>query len=110
METDVTLLDGIFGLIDTLISLYIWAIILGAAFSILTSFGVLDSRNRLVWSVGDFLYRVTEPGLRPIRRMLPNFGTVDISPLILILLLDFIAKPLVRTIHVGLVTGYWRFY
>jgi YggT family protein len=54
----------------------------------LAAFGVLDTRNRLVWSIGDFLYRVTEPALRPIRNILPSFGSIDISPLILILLLQ----------------------
>jgi YggT family protein len=71
-----------------LLSLYIWAVILSAVFSILTSFGVLDTRNRVVWTIGDFLYRITEPALRPIRNLLPNFGGIDISPVILILLLQ----------------------
>jgi YggT family protein len=79
---------ALFWLLDELLSLYMWAVILSAVFSILTSFGVLDTRNRIVWTIGDFLYRVTEPALRPIRNMLPNFGGIDISPLILILLLQ----------------------
>ena len=79
---------ALFWLIDQLIGLYIWALILSAVFSLLISFGVLDSRNRFVWTVGDFLERVTEPALRPIRRFLPNLGGIDISPVILILLLQ----------------------
>src|SRR6201995_2491708 len=79
---------ALFWLIDRLLSLYIWAVILAAVFSILTSFGVLDTRNRLVWTIGDFLYRITEPALRPIRNLLPNLGGIDISPIILILLLQ----------------------
>src|SRR6185312_4285080 len=78
----------LFWLADELLSLYTWAVIIAAVFSMLAAFGVLDTRNRLVWSIGDFLYRVTEPALRPIRNMLPSFGSVDISPLILILLLQ----------------------
>jgi YggT family protein len=54
----------------------------------LAAFGVLDTRNRFVWSVGDFLYRLTEPALRPIRNLLPNFGGIDISPVILIVVLQ----------------------
>lgn len=77
----------LFWLIFQLIYLYFWAVILAAVFSMLASFGVLDTRNRFVWTIGDFLYRVTEPALRPIRRFLPNLGGVDISPLILLLLL-----------------------
>ena len=79
---------ALFWLVDRLLSLYMWAVILSAVFSILTSFGVLDTRNRVVWTIGDFLYRITEPALRPIRRLLPNLGVVDISPVILILLLQ----------------------
>lgn len=78
----------LFWLLDELLSLYIWAVILAALFSMLASFGVLDTRNRVVWSIGDFLYRLTEPALRPIRRMLPNFGSIDISPIIVLLLLQ----------------------
>ena len=79
---------ALFWLVDRLLSLYIWAVILAAVFSVLVSFGILDTRNRLVWTIGDFLYRITEPALRPIRNLLPNLGGVDISPVILILLLQ----------------------
>ena len=79
---------ALFWLIDRLISLYTWAVILAAVFSMLAAFGVLDTRNRVVWTIGDFLYRITEPALRPIRNVLPNFGNIDISPVILILLLQ----------------------
>src|SRR5579883_3551788 len=82
------LMMALFWLVYRLIGLYILAVILSAVFSILTSFGVLDTRNRLVWTIGDFLYRITEPGLRPIRNLLPNLGGIDISPIILILLLQ----------------------
>jgi YggT family protein len=78
----------VYWLLDELLNLYIWAVILAAVFSMLASFGVLDTRNRIVWSIGDFLYRVTEPALRPIRNLLPSLGSIDISPLILLLLLQ----------------------
>ncbi|MBV9734972.1 MAG: YggT family protein [Acidisphaera sp.] len=81
-------MNALFWLLDRLISLYTWAVILAAVFSMLAAFGVLDTRNRLVWTIGDFLYRVTEPALAPIRRFLPNFGGIDVSPIILILLLQ----------------------
>lgn len=85
-----------FDLLNTLIRLYIWAVILAAVVTTLVSFGVLDTRNRLVWTVADFLYRVTEPALRPIRNMLPNFGGIDISPMVLIVLLWALQAILVR--------------
>ena len=109
-ETDVTLLAGIYQLVLVVINLLIWALILAAVFSMLTAFGVLDTRNRLVWTIGDFLYRVTEPMLRPIRNILPSFGGIDLSPLVAILLLQYIAVPLVRTIFGGIATGVWSFY
>ncbi len=91
-------------LLDELLNLYIWAVILAAVFSMLASFGVLDTRNRMVWSIGDFLYRVTEPALRPIRNFLPNFGSIDLSPLILLLLLQA-ARMLLSNIASAIITG-----
>ena len=92
---------ALFWLIDRLISLYTWAVILAAVFSMLASFGVLDTRNRFVWMIGDFLYRITEPALRPIRNLLPNFGGIDISPVILILLLQA-ARMLLGELEISL--------
>ena len=101
------MLTAIFELLNFVIGLYVWAIILAAVFSMLASFGVLDTRNRFVWTVGDFLYRVTEPVLRPVRNVLPNFGNIDISPIVVLLLLQFIVRPLLFMIFRGLATGVW---
>jgi YggT family protein len=79
---------ALFWLLDTAISLYVWALIISAVLSLLLAFNVLDTRNRFVWTVADFFYRVTEPVLRPIRKRLPNLGGVDLSPLVVILLLS----------------------
>ena len=89
---------ALFWLVDRLLSLYIWAVILAAVFSILVSFGILDTRNRLVWTIGDFLYRITEPALRPIRALLPNLGGIDISPVILILILYFLSDLIIEDV------------
>ena len=97
----------LFSLISGLIRLYIWAVILAAVFSMLVSFGVLDTRNRLVWTIGDFLYRVTEPALRPIRNMLPSFGNIDISPIILIALL-WVVQALLSRVYAAVVFGDYR--
>ena len=97
---------ALFWLVDRLLSLYIWAVILAAVFSILTSFGVLDTRNRLVWTIGDFLYRITEPALRPIRNLLPNLGGIDVSPIILILLIQ-VARMLLGKVYAAIATGLW---
>ncbi len=74
-------------LFDTLIELYIWLVILWVVMSWLVSFNVVNTHNRFVYLVGDFLHRITAPALRPIRRFLPNLGGIDIAPVILILLL-----------------------
>src|SRR6266700_1789241 len=79
-------------LIDTLITIYIWLLIGQAILSWLLAFGVVNRHNRAVAVIGDFLYRVTEPALRPIRALLPNFGGIDISPVVLILLLMFLER------------------
>lgn len=98
--------DPLFYLLQTLLGLYKWAVILAAVFSMLMAFGVLDSRNRLVWSIGDFLYRITEPALRPIRNVLPHLGAIDISPLILIVIIQAIQIGLGR-LQIGLATSGW---
>ncbi|MFZ2005763.1 MAG: YggT family protein [Stellaceae bacterium] len=77
-------------LIDELLWIYVLLLIAQAILSWLLAFGVINRYNRGVSVIGDFLYRVTEPALRPIRRMLPNFGGIDISPIVLILILYFI--------------------
>jgi YggT family protein len=85
-------MTAVFWLIDTIINIYIWLLIAQAILSWLLAFGVVNRWNRGVAVIGDFLYRITEPLLRPIRSFLPNFGGVDISPVILILLLVFLQK------------------
>lgn len=82
-------MQPVFNLIDVLIGIYIWLLIGQAILSWLLAFGVINRYNRAVSVIGDFLYRITEPALRPIRSILPNFGGVDISPIVLILILYF---------------------
>ena len=77
-------------LIDSLVSIYIWVLIINALLSWLIAFNVLNTSNRLVYSLLDISYKMTDPLLRPIRNFLPNLGGIDISPVILILLLMFI--------------------
>jgi YggT family protein len=79
-------------LIETLVTIYIWLLIGQAVLSWLLAFGVVNRYNRAVAVIGDFLYRVTEPALRPLRRILPSFGGIDISPVILIVVLMFLER------------------
>ncbi len=87
---------AIFWLIDTVLGLYITLVIIQVVLSWLVSFNVVNTSNRFVYLVGDLLYRLTEPVLKPIRRFLPSFGGMDLSPMVLILVLYFLRVLLIR--------------
>jgi YggT family protein len=82
------MVTAIFWLAGELIHLMILAIIAAAVMSMLIGFGVVNARSQFVYTIADFLNRVTYPVLRPIQRHMPTFGNVDLSPLIAILLLE----------------------
>ena len=77
-------------LVDSIITIYLWIIIINAILSWLVAFNILNTQNRFVFSVLDTTYKMTDPALNKIRRFIPTFGSVDISPIILILLLMFL--------------------
>jgi len=77
-------------LISMIIQIFIWLLIANAILSWLVAFNVVNTRNQFVASAGQFLYKITEPLLRPIRQIIPQFGGIDVSPIILILLLIFV--------------------
>ena len=81
-------------LIDKVIDIYTWIVIAGAIMSWLVAFGVVNVRNQFIRIVGDLLFRLTEPVLRQLRRILPNLGGVDISPVVLLLGLFFVRSLL----------------
>lgn len=81
--------------ISYLLTLYVYVLIASAVLSWLVAFNVVNPRNQFVMTVGEFLYRITEPLLRPIRNMLPNLGGIDISPVILILIIFFIQSVVI---------------
>jgi YggT family protein len=81
---------ALFLVIDLALQLYIWIVIAAAIFSWLVALNVVDTRNQTIGMIGKFLYRITEPVLRPIRNSLPNFGGIDISPVVLFLIILFI--------------------
>ena len=74
------------------LSLYWWIVFASAIFSWLYAFNVVNPRNQFVGMIGQTLYALTEPVLRPIRRFLPNFGGIDISPIVLFLLIFFVQQ------------------
>ena len=83
-------MKSIFILIDSVITIYLWIIIINAILSWLVAFNILNTQNRFVFSVLDTTYKLTDPALNKIRRFIPTFGSIDISPVILILLLMFL--------------------
>jgi YggT family protein len=86
----------LFNLLIWVVNLYKWAVIIAAILSMLTSFGVLDTRNHIVYMITDFFYRITEPALRPIRNIMPNLGGIDLSPWVLVVLLIILQEILLR--------------
>ena len=83
-------MKSIFILIDSIITIYLWIIIINAILSWLVAFNILNTQNKFVFSLLEFSYRLTDPPLNYIRKFIPNLGAVDISPVILILILWFI--------------------
>jgi YggT family protein len=81
------------------LELYVWILIAAAVVSWLIAFNVVNTRNQVVAMLADFLYRITEPALRPIRNVMPNLGGIDISPVILILIIYFIRQVIILYIY-----------
>lgn len=92
-------------LISTVIEIFIWFVIIGVILNWLVFFNVVNPRQRFVYLVGDFLHRVTEPVMRPVRNVLPNLGGVDLSPLLVLLGLWFLQSVLFRVWPVGCIAG-----
>jgi YggT family protein len=90
---------AILDIVMLVLQIYIWLLIAAAVLSWLVAFNVVNTRNQVVHMIGDFLYRITEPLLRPIRNMLPSLGGIDISPVILILIILFLQNVIVRYVY-----------
>ncbi|MCG8491425.1 MAG: YggT family protein [Sneathiellales bacterium] len=86
-------------LLITIIQIFVWLLIANAILSWLVAFNVINTRNQFIATVGEFLYKITEPVLRPIRNIVPSFGGIDISPIILILLLFFVQNLIAAYVH-----------
>ncbi|MTW16861.1 YggT family protein [Rhodoplanes serenus] len=84
--------------LSTLLTLYVYVLIAAAVLSWLIAFNVVNTRNQAVSTIGEFLYRITEPVLRPIRRMMPDLGGIDISPVIVILAIFFIQSVVLQNL------------
>ncbi len=87
-------MNPIIYLVELVIEILTWVVIAGAIMSWLVAFGVVNMRNQFIRLIVDMLYRITEPMLRPIRRVLPNLGGVDISPVVLLVGLAVLREAL----------------
>ena len=95
-------MKSIFILLDSIITIYLWIIIINAILSWLVAFNVLNTQNRFVFSLLDVTYKLTDPALNKIRRFIPTFGSIDISPVILILILMFLRNLIFEIFAPGL--------
>src|SRR5579863_3042718 len=90
---------AVLDIILIVLDLYVWLLIAAAILSWLIAFNVVNTRNQFVSAVAEFLYRITEPLLAPIRSFMPNLGGLDISPIILILIIMFIQRVITYYIY-----------
>lgn len=81
------------------LNLYVWILIVSAILSWLIAFNVVNTRNQVVATIWDFLYRITEPVLRPIRNVLPNMGGIDLSPIVVLLIIFLIQRVIVLYLY-----------
>src|SRR3546814_16253536 len=97
------ILEPLISVIIFALDIYVWLVIGSAILSWLVHFGVINTRNQVVSMIGEFLWRVTEPALRPIRRFMPNLGGIDIFPILLILVIYFVQRVLINLpeLHYG---------
>ena len=95
-------MKSIFVLLDSIITIYLWIIIINAILSWLVAFNILNTQNRFVFSVLDATYKMTDPALNKIRKFIPTFGSIDVSPVVLILLLMFLRNLVFEIFAPGL--------
>ena len=94
----------LFSFISYLLTLYVYILIAAAVMSWLIAFNIVNPHNQVVRMIGEFLYRITEPVLRPIRNLLPNLGGIDISPVIVILIIIFVQNVVLPNLYRALAT------
>lgn len=100
----IAIINFVFFILSALIELLTWAIIINAILSWLVAFDVINLRNRFVYNLANFLDRVTAPLMRPVQRVIPSLGGVDISPIIVILVLMGTQRILLPALQTGLIS------
>ncbi len=94
---------SLFIVLTRILEIYCWILLISCIFVNLYAFGILDSRNQLVWKIGMFLERLTEPVLAPVRRVLPTPGGVDFSPMVVLLGIQYVLQPLLADVFRALI-------
>ena len=94
--------QAVINLIERIIDLYVFVLIINAILSWLVAFNILNTQNRFVFAVLDATYKMTDPALNKIRRFIPTFGSIDISPVVLILILMFLRNIIFEIFAPGL--------
>ena len=94
---------SLFMVLTRILEIYCWILLISCIFVNLYAFGILDSRNQLVWKIGMFLERLTEPVLAPVRRVLPTPGGVDFSPMVVLLGIQYVLQPLLANVFRALI-------
>jgi len=95
-------MKSIFILLDSIITIYLWIIIINAILSWLVAFNILNTQNRFVFAILDSTYKMTDPALNKIRKFIPTFGSIDVSPIVLILILMFLRNIIFEIFAPGL--------
>jgi len=85
-------MNSLLYLIIQIITLYKFVLIIYIITTWLINFNVINTSNRFVYSVMEILYKLSEPSLRIVRKYIPNFGSIDISPIIVYLALEFLQR------------------
>ena len=89
-------MNSLLYLIIQIISLYKFVLIIYIIFTWLINFNIINTSNRFVYSVMEVLYKFSEPSLRIIRKYIPNLGSIDISPIVVFLLLEFLQRLIIE--------------
>jgi len=95
---------ALFSTIDWILSIYMFLLFARVVFSWLYAFNIVNPRNEFVRNIGNFLYAITEPVLRPIRRIVPVLGTIDISTMVALLIVYFLRLFLIATVYPALIS------
>jgi len=89
-------MNSLLHLIIQIISLYKWVLIIYIIMTWLINFNIFNTSNRFVYSLMEVLYKLSEPSLKIVRKYIPKFGSIDISPIIVFIVLEFLQRLIIE--------------